>query len=128
MKKESFAVRLQKALNENNMKPIDLANKSKISKSLISKYLSGVAKARDDNLSTLAETLNTNEAWLMGYDVPINPLNQNQKDELQTIEKILKENNILDTNDKISKEDIERYMDFTKRNKDFIFKNKEDKK
>ena len=39
--KVSFKDRLQQAINENNIKPIDLANKTKLSKSLISGYLNG---------------------------------------------------------------------------------------
>ena len=81
MKVESFAVRLQKALDKNNMKPIELSNKTKISKSLISKYLAGISNAKENNLSLIAEILHTNEAWLMGYDVPMD-LNDNSKQKI----------------------------------------------
>lgn len=67
--KDSFKNRLQIALNKNNMKPIELSEKTHLSKSLISGYLNGKYLARQDKLSVLAETLNVTEAWLMGYDV-----------------------------------------------------------
>lgn len=70
MKIDTFANRLNKAMMKQNMKQIDLANKSKIDKSLINKYLKGVAEAGNDNLPILADALNVNEVWLMGYDVP----------------------------------------------------------
>ena len=73
--KVSFKDRLQQAINENNIKPIDLANKTKLSKSLISGYLNGKYLARQDKLSILANALNVSEAWLMGYDVSMSKQN-----------------------------------------------------
>lgn len=69
MLEDTFANRLKKALNYNNMRPIDLVNKTGISKTQISNYLSGNYKAKQDKLYIIAKTLNVSEAWLMGYDV-----------------------------------------------------------
>ena len=69
---DTFANRLQKALNLRNMKQAELVEKTKIDKSLISNYLSGNYKAKQDNLTILAEVLDVSETWLMGYDVPLN--------------------------------------------------------
>ena len=70
---DSFANRLDLALKRNNMRPIDLANKTHIDKSSISRYLSGDWKASQKRLTLIAMALNTNEAWLMGYDVSDGP-------------------------------------------------------
>lgn len=69
MQVDTFANRLKKALSMNNMTQTELANKTKIDKSLISNYLSGNYKAKQDNLFLIAKTLNVSEAWLLGYDV-----------------------------------------------------------
>lgn len=69
--KDSFKNRLSKALSYNNMKAIDLVNKTNIGKSLISGYLNGKYVAKQDKLTLLSNVLNVNEAWLMGYDVPM---------------------------------------------------------
>ncbi len=69
MLEDTFANRLRKALNYNNMRPIDLVNKTNISKTQISNYLNGNYKAKQDKLYIIAKTLNVSEAWLMGYDV-----------------------------------------------------------
>ena len=69
MMNDTFANRLKKALDLNNMKAIDLAKKTNINKSLISSYMSGVCKAKQDKLDAIATVLNVSEAWLMGYDV-----------------------------------------------------------
>lgn len=79
MEKEEFSNRLAKALIIRDMKPIDLARKSGLNKAIISQYLSGRYKAKQDNLYILAKALNINEAWLMGYDVPIDRVPDEQR-------------------------------------------------
>lgn len=71
MLEDTFANRLKKALEMNNMKPVELANKTGINKSLISNYLSGTFKAKQDKLTMMAEVLGVSEGWLMGFDVDI---------------------------------------------------------
>lgn len=71
--KETFSNRLNYALSFNNMKAVELVEKSGLSKSLISGYLNGKFLARQDKITLLASILNVDEAWLMGYDVPMQP-------------------------------------------------------
>ena len=68
---ESFQNRLEKALKYRNMKPVELHEKTGISESLISKYLSGNAIARQRKITLISDVLRINPVWLMGYDVPI---------------------------------------------------------
>ncbi len=79
---DTFSNRLQKAMNLKNMKQVDLVEKTNIDKSLISNYLKGKYKAKQDNLYLLAKILNVSEAWLMGYDVP---MERNSEDILNKI-------------------------------------------
>ena len=77
MKTDTFATRLRIALNEKNLKPVDLANKTGIDRASISHYLSSNYEPKSDKLLKIAEALDVNETWLMGYDVPkerIDPL------------------------------------------------------
>lgn len=69
---ESFMDRFNYALSIRNIKPVELAEKTGISKSTISHYMSGYTKPKSDKLFILAKALDVNETWLMGYDVPIN--------------------------------------------------------
>ncbi|MFQ9501657.1 MAG: S24 family peptidase [Clostridia bacterium] len=71
---ESFAVRLDKAMKLRNIKSVELHEKTGISESLISKYLSGNALARQKKIFLLSKVLDVNPAWLMGYDVPMTDL------------------------------------------------------
>ena len=68
---DTFQNRLQKAMNIRNMKQVDLVEKTGLDKTLLSKYLSGISNARQDKLTALAEALQVNEIWLMGYNIPM---------------------------------------------------------
>ncbi|MEG1989867.1 MAG: S24 family peptidase [Clostridia bacterium] len=71
MQIDNFSNRLKKAMSLRNIKPIDLSEKTKISKSKISSYMSGRFQAKQDGVYTLSVALNVDPVWLMGYDVPI---------------------------------------------------------
>lgn len=66
---EDFSDRLKKAMSDKQMKQVDLCNKTGIDKALISNYLSGKYKAKQDKLHKLAIALDVSEGWLMGYNV-----------------------------------------------------------
>lgn len=64
--------RLQKALDMKEKKAVDLAKDLKIPKSAISQYLSGARGIKDSKrLYAIAKYLDVAEAWLMGFDVPM---------------------------------------------------------
>ena len=79
--------RLQEAMNLREKKAADLANDLGIPKSALSQYLSGKSKNMDSvRMYRLCVYLNVNEAWMMGFDVPMErPLAQKQADELNDI-------------------------------------------
>lgn len=64
-------IRLQQALDFNNMKAIDLAERLHISRSTVSQWLSGKTKPKRDRLVEIAEILSVDPSWLMGLDVPM---------------------------------------------------------
>ena len=73
---DTFANRLAIAMKKNNINQIELSEKTKafpkqISQSLINKYLKGKAFARQNNIYILCKILNVDEAWIMGFDVPM---------------------------------------------------------
>ena len=53
------------------MTQAELSSRSKISKSSISHYLKGDWEGKQDAVYSIAQVLNVSEAWLMGYDVPM---------------------------------------------------------
>ena len=66
-----FKDRLNQALEDRNIKPVDLAYMTGISESTISQYRSGYAKPKEDKLAKISAALDVNPAWLMGLDVPM---------------------------------------------------------
>lgn len=63
--------RIKEALKLKNMKQSDLVTKTGIGKSSISTYISGAYEPKQRNIYKIAKALNVSEAWLMGYDVPM---------------------------------------------------------
>ena len=68
---DTFSNRLNKAITIRNIKPVELSEKTGIDKSKISSYMSGRYKAKQDGVYLISNALNVSEAWLMGYDVPM---------------------------------------------------------
>lgn len=62
--------RLREALADNNMKPIELAERADVPKSMVSYYLAGKSVPKADRVYKMAQVLGVSEAWLLGYDVP----------------------------------------------------------
>lgn len=129
MKKDTFSNRLNEAMLEKGIKQSQLSKKTKIDKTLISKYQAGIADAGNDRLPKLADALNVNEVWLMGYDVPKEKdwVSQNVPSKTNTTEtdnfkNFLRKKGFLKENEDITDDQIDNLIDFAKRNKDFIMK------
>lgn len=71
---DTFRNRLVIAMASENVRPVDLAEHTGIGKSAISQYLSGKNIPKTDKLKAIADTLNVQPSWLMGYDVPMRPI------------------------------------------------------
>jgi transcriptional regulator with XRE-family HTH domain len=70
-KKHEFKDRLKDAMTRLNVSQSVLVQLTNIPKSAMSQYLSGAFVPKQERLSALAQALNVQEAWLMGYDVPM---------------------------------------------------------
>ena len=70
-RKSNCSERIATALAIRNMKQSELCERTKIPKSAISQYISGAFEPKQDRIYLIARELNVSEAWLMGYDVPM---------------------------------------------------------
>ena len=68
---DTCANRLATALSIKGMRQSELCKLAKIPKSSLSQYLSGDFEPKQDRIYNIAKVLNVSEAWLMGYDVPM---------------------------------------------------------
>ena len=80
MKERNTSDRLKEIMAKNGLRQIDILNKAipfckkynvKLGRNDMSQYISGKVEPSQKNLTVLAEALEVNEAWLMGYDVPM---------------------------------------------------------
>ncbi len=98
MRKENTSTRLKKIMQLQNLKQKDIlklcepickkytseyGKKMKISKSDLSQWISGKYEPGQWKLSILAEALNVEPAWLMGYEVPMMNDNKDTSSMLQ---------------------------------------------
>ena len=83
---ESCGKRIAKALTIRDMKQSELAAITKIPKSSLSLYLKEAYEPKDDRIYIIAKALRVSEAWLMGYDVPMEKGEENSPSELQLTE------------------------------------------
>ncbi|MDO5549438.1 MAG: helix-turn-helix domain-containing protein [Eubacteriales bacterium] len=67
----TFAKRLRELLDLTDTKQAELSKKSGVHKSSITHYLKGDWEAKQDVIYAIATSMNVDEAWLMGYDVPM---------------------------------------------------------
>ena len=89
-KNASCAKRLTLALSIRNMKQTDLCACTGIPKSAMSQYVKGSFEPKQDRIFLMAKALDVSEAWLMGYDVPMEKENLSPSEEnLTEGEKIL---------------------------------------
>ncbi len=80
MKKESTAIRLKQIMKERNLRQTDILQKCKpfcekfhvkLGRNDLSQYVNGKVEPGQEKLTILGLALNVNEAWLMGFDVPM---------------------------------------------------------
>lgn len=80
MKRENTAIRLKAIMSMRGLRQVDILNLTipycqkydvKMNKSDISQYCSGKTEPNQEKLFILGNALNVNEAWLMGFDVPM---------------------------------------------------------
>ena len=68
---ESCSTRIKKALSIRGMKQSEICEKTKIPKSALSEYISGAYEPKQDRLVLIAQALDVDPVWLMGFDVPM---------------------------------------------------------
>ena len=77
---KTTAERLKEVMDLRGLRQVDVLERCRpycessgirLTRSDLSQYLSGKVKPRQDKLAILGQGLNISEAWLMGYDVPM---------------------------------------------------------
>lgn len=69
--KETCATRIREGLRIRNMTQAELCKMTDIPKSAMSQYCNGGLLPRQNRIYLIAKALNVSEAWIMGFDVPM---------------------------------------------------------
>ena len=81
MKRAELCDRLQEAMKIRGFRAVDLIEATGIPKGTISYYISGKTEPKADSLYAIAQALNVNEAWLLGYDIPMERTEDQKKND-----------------------------------------------
>lgn len=73
--------RLSQAMTLRNMRAVELCEKSGVPKSAISYYRAGKSSPKAGRLNAIAAALGVSEAWLLGYDVPMERSKEQKKND-----------------------------------------------
>ena len=88
MKSENTSIRLKKIMSDRNLRQIDILElckpycqkyQIKLGRNDLSQYVSGKVEPGQRKLTILGLALNVSEAWLMGFDVPMERDSYNKK-------------------------------------------------
>lgn len=63
--------RIKEGMRIRGLKQVDIIERTGINKGALSSYISGRYSPKQTNIHLISKALNVSEAWLMGYDVPM---------------------------------------------------------
>lgn len=107
--------RLREALDKRNMKASELSKKTGVPEGAISYYLAGKSQPKGDRLYTLCVALNVSEAWMLGYDIPMERTEEQKKNDnlAKIIAQMRKDPNFFGIVSKIAELPAEQYDSLT---------------
>lgn len=95
MKEESTSIRIRKLMEERGLRQVDILDKCKpfcekydikLGRNDLSQYVSGKVEPGQEKLTVLGLALNVSEAWLMGFNVPMERVDRhNSKEKAEEI-------------------------------------------
>lgn len=91
---KEFYQQLKEAMDIRKVNQAELCARTNIPKSAMSQYISGAFKPKQTRTYLIAKALNVNEAWLMGYDVPMERIQTSESEKTnessETLESLMK--------------------------------------
>ena len=113
MNKVDIKERIKQGLEIREITQTQLAARANIDKGQLSSYISGKYKPRQNNIDALAAALNVNEAWLMGFDVPMERVSNNVETD-QLVSKSVECKEILEICEKLSTHNQRKVLTYSK--------------
>ena len=113
MDKVDIKERIKQGLEIREITQTQLAARANIDKGQLSSYISGKYKPRQNNIDALAAALNVNEAWLMGFDVPMERASNNVETD-QSVSKSVECKEILEICEQLSTHNQRKVLTYSK--------------
>ena len=113
MNKVDIKERIKQGLEIREITQTQLAARANIDKGQLSSYISGKYKPRQNNIDALAAALNENEAWLMGFDVPMERASNNVETD-QSVSKSVECKEILEICEQLSTHNQRKVLTYSK--------------
>lgn len=113
MNKVDIKKRIKQGLEIREITQTQLAARANIDKGQLSSYISGKYKPRQNNIDALAAALNVNEAWLMGFDVPMERVSNNVET-YQSVSKSAECKEILEICEQLSTHNQRKVLTYSK--------------
>ena len=113
MNKVDIKERIKQGLEIREITQTQLAARANIDKGQLSSYISGNYKPRQNNIDALAAALNVNEAWLMGFDVPMERASNNVETD-QSVSKSVECKEILEICEQLSTHNQRKVLTYSK--------------
>ena len=112
MNKDKLQNRLQEAMDRRGLRAIDLVERTGIPKGTLSYYLAGKTAPKSDRVYILAQALNVSEAWLLGYDVPMERSEESKKNDVlaQLVVRLRRDNDFYNTVAALAELDEKQYQ------------------
>ena len=113
MNKVDIKERIKQGLEIREITQTQLAARANIDKGQLSSYISGKYKPRQNNIDALAAALNVSEAWLMGFDVPMERVSNNVETD-QSVSKSVECKEILEICEQLSTHNQRKVLTYSK--------------
>lgn len=113
MNKVDIKERIKQGLEIREITQTQLAARANIDKGQLSSYISGKYKPRQNNIDALAAALNVNEAWLMGFEVPMERTSNNIETD-QSVSKSVECKEILEICEQLSTHNQRKVLTYSK--------------
>jgi transcriptional regulator with XRE-family HTH domain len=113
LNKVDIKERIKQGLEIREITQTQLAARANIDKGQLSSYISGKYKPRQNNIDALAAALNVNEAWLMGFDVPMERVSNNVETD-QSVSKSVECKEILEICEQLSTHNQRKVLTYSK--------------
>ena len=118
-----FGERLKNVLQDNDISQLKLAQELGYTQQAVNRWSNNITEPDNKTIVAIAKYLNISTDYLLGND---NDLNENEEElrELDALKQLLIKNGYMNSDEDLTKKEINNLMKMARNNKDFLKENK----